>query len=235
MKDALQVIRFSIRDFWDEFVLLVALSALWTLTFLLPTVPVFLLSNVPLFLVVGLMVLLALPLPIVSGATCYVTNQVARGKAAGWGTFWSGVKRYWWKSLVVALVNVVALILLLTNFQFYGALLEGSWTRFALAIWVLVSLYWFLVQVFWFPMILELQEERLFLALRNALLMAAITPSFSLTLVVVLAIVVILCVVLVVPAMLFMAAFVLLISNHATRSRLAFAQKEPYQPGIGDT
>lgn len=235
MKDALQVIRFSLRDFWDEFVLLVMISALWTLTLLLPTAPLFLLRNVPLLLVLGLMLLLALPLPIVSGATCYVTNQVARGKAAGWGAFWTGVKRYWWKSLIVALVNLIALVLLATNFQFYGILLEGMWTRFALAIWVLVTLYWFLVQVFWFPMILELREEKMLPALRNALLMALVTPGFSLTLGVILAVLIVLCVMLVVPAMLFMAALVLLVCNHATRSRLAYAQKKPYQPGIGDS
>ena len=235
MKDALQVIRFSLRDFWDEFVLLVMISALWTLTLLLPTAPLFLLTNVPLLLVLGLMLLLALPLPIISGAACYVTNQVARGKAANWGTFWTGVKRYWLKSLVVALVNLVALILLATNFQFYGVLLEGTWTRFALAIWVLVTLCWFLVQVFWFPMLLELQDEKMLLALRNALLMALATPGFSLTLGVILAVLIVLCVMLVVPAMLFMAALILLVCNHATRSRLAYAQKKPYQPGIGDS
>jgi hypothetical protein len=235
MKDAFQVFRFSFRDFWDEFVPLVVLSALWTLTLLLPTAPLFLLSNVRLLLVLGLMVLLALPLPIVSGGTCYVTNQVARGKAVGWGVFWNGVKRYWWKSLVVALLNLVAMILLAANFQFYGVLLQGSWTRFALAIWVVVTLYWFLVQVFWFPMILELQEEKILLALRNALLMALITPGFSLTLAVIMAVLTVLCIALVVPGMLVMAALVLLICNHATRSRLAYAQKKPYQPGIGDT
>jgi hypothetical protein len=235
MKDAFQVIRFSLTDFWDEFVLLVFLSVLWTLTVLLPTVPLFLLENVPLVLVLVLVVLLALPLPIVSGALCYVTNQVARGKAASWRVFITGVKRYWGKSLIVALVNLVALILLATNVQFYGVLLEGTWTIFALAIWVLVAVYWFLVQVFWFPMMLELQNEKLLLALRNALLMALATPGFSLTLAVIMIVLLILCVVLVFPAMLFMAALVLLISNHATRSRLAFAQKKPYPPGMEDT
>jgi hypothetical protein len=234
MKDAFQVIRFSLRDFWDEFVLLVMLSALWTLTLFLPSAPLFLLTNVPLMLVLVLVLLLALPLPIVSGAVCYVTNQVARGKAAGWGVFLTGVKRYWGKSLVVALVNLVALVLLAANFQFYGVLLEGTWTTFALAIWVLVTAYWFLVEVFWFPMILELQNEKLLLALRNALLMALVTPGFSLTLAVILIVLIVLCILLVVPAMLFMAALVLLICNHATRSRLAYTQKKPYQPWAED-
>ncbi len=39
-----------------------------------------------------------------------------------------------------------------------------------------------------------------------------------------------LCLVLAVPAALLMAALFSLIANHATRSRLAFAQKKPYEP-----
>ena len=70
MKDAFHIIRYSLRDFWDEFVLLVMLSALCTLTMLLPTAPLFLLSNVRLLLVLGLMLLLALPMPWRLCASC---------------------------------------------------------------------------------------------------------------------------------------------------------------------
>ena len=38
-------------------------------------------------------------------------------------------------------------------------------------------------------------------------------------------------VVLTVPVLLFTTSFVLLLANHATRSRLAFAQKKEYEPG----
>ena len=235
MKDALQVIRFSLRDFWDEFVLLIMMSTLWTLAALLPSAPLFLLTNVPLILVLVLVLLLMLPLPIVSSGVCYVTNQLARGKAIGWGMFLTGMKRYWGKSLVVALTNLVVVFLLATNLQFYGILLEGTWTIFAVVIWMLLAIYWLLVQVFWFPMILELQSEKILLALRNALLMALFSPGFTLALALILFVLIALCLVLVVPALLFMAALVLLICNHATRSRLAFARKEPYQPGMENT
>ena len=44
-------------------------------------------------------------------------------------------------------------------------------------------------------------------------------------------VIVALCIVLTVPAALLMASLVLLMANHATRSRLAHIRKEPYNPG----
>jgi uncharacterized membrane protein len=80
-------------------------------------------------------------------------------------------------------------------------------------------------------MILELENERIVLALRNALTMAIITPGFSFSLALIMAAIIALCIVLTVPVLLFLASFILLMCNHATRSRLALAQKEPYDPG----
>jgi hypothetical protein len=230
MGEALRVIKYSLRDFWDEFVILVVLNMLWGLAAALPILAVLVLSGLDQIwaLVAGLFLLL--PLPIVSGALCFVANQISRGKAAGWGTFAAGIRRYWVKSLVVAGVNLVVLVLLLTNLQFYGQM-QSTWSNFAVAIWLVLGLYWLLVQVFWFPMILELENEKILLALRNALAMVLVTPGFSLTLGIALLVLGLLCVVLTVPVILFMASFFLLIANHATRSRLAFAQKKPYQPG----
>jgi hypothetical protein len=80
-------------------------------------------------------------------------------------------------------------------------------------------------------MILELENEKIFLALRNALAMVLVTPGFSLTLGIVLLVLGVLCVTFTVPVILLMASLFLLVANHATRSRLAFAQKKPYRPG----
>jgi hypothetical protein len=198
----------------------------------LPVLSFFALGSVGLIWALALSFPLALPLAVISGALCFVTNQVARGKAANWGMFGQGVRRYWAKSIAVAAVNVVALILLAGNIQFYAVIVQGSWTKYALSVWLVVGIYWLLVQVFWFPMILELENERVFLALRNSLAMVIITPGFSLTLALLLVLVVALSAVLGVPIFVILAALVLLISNHATRSRLAYVRKEPYQPGV---
>jgi hypothetical protein len=231
MIDALRIARYSLSDFWEEFVWLVLLNLLWSLTAILPFVPLFVLSSLDLIWALAGSLLLALPLPMVSGALCFVTNQASRGKIVRWGTFVTGLRCYWAKSLVVALINLVVLALIAINIQFYAVVLQGSWTSFAVIAWLVVGIYWLLTQMFWFPMILELENEKVLLALRNALAMVIITPGFTLTLGVVMVLLGTICIALSVLAILAMASLLLLIANHATRSRLAFVQKKPYSPG----
>ncbi len=230
MLDAFQVIRYSLQDLWDDLVMLVILNVLWSLAALLPVLPLAVGSAGDLAPVLIGTVLLALPLPIVSGGLCYVTNQIARGKAVGWGVFLHGLRRYWAKSLGVAAINLLALILWVSNVRFYSLILPAEWRGLALIFWLVLGLYWLTVQLFWFPMILELEKEQVFLALRSALAMALITPAFSLTLIVVLALLVVVSLALMAPVALFTISLLLLIGNHATRSRLAYVQKKPYRP-----
>jgi hypothetical protein len=231
MSDALRVIKFSVKDLWEEFVLLVVLNMAWSLVAALPIIVLFVLRTTDPIWVLVISILLLIPLPVVSGALCFVTNQISRGKAITWHAFLVGIRRYWGKSLVVGLINLVVLILIATNIQFYGAVLQGTWTNLVVSLWLILGAYWLLVQIFWFPMILELENEKILLALRNALAMAIITPGFTLSLAMIMVAIIGLCVVLTVPIFLFLASFVLLICNHATRSRLAVARKEPYEPG----
>lgn len=231
MLDALHVARFSLRDLWDEFVLMVMLNLLWCLAAVLPIAPLLILSNVGFLQVLALSLLLAIPLPVISGAFCFVANQVARGKAADWATFAEGVRRYWVKSLVVALIGLAVVVLVAVNVQFYAVVLQGTWTSFAMSAWAVLGLYWLLVQVFWFPMILEMESEKIFHALRNAMALVIISPAFSLTLALILVLFIVLSVALTVPAIVALVAFVLLVSNHATRSRLAYVKKKSYRPG----
>jgi hypothetical protein len=231
MADALLITWRSLKEVWEDFLILVALNVVWVLTVALPFVPLFVLTNVDFLVVLALSLLLALPLPVVSGGLCFVTNQISRGKVVGWGTFTAGIRQYWAKSLLVALINLIVLVLIGANIQFYGVILEGAWTNLALSAWLILAAYWLLVQVFWFPMMLELESEKVLVALRNALGMVIITPGFSITLAVILVVFVVLSMVLTVPALLIMASLVLLIANHATRSRLAYAQRKPYRPG----
>ena len=232
MSDALRIFKYSLQDFWEEFMLLVVLNLVWSLAVIIPIVPLFVLRELDALWALVLTLLLFFPLPIVSGALCFVANQVSRGKAIGWRAFLEGIRRYWAKGLLVALINLVVAILILTNIQFYGVALEGNWTNFAVGLWLIIGAYWLLVQVFWFPMILELESEKTLLALRNALAMVVISPGFSLSLAILLVLVIALCIVLTVPALIFMTSFVYLVCNHATRSRLALARKMVYEPGI---
>jgi len=226
MIDAIQVTWQGLKDLWEEFVLLVMMNIVWTLVALLVSAPLLLLGKTDLILGLALSFVLFWLLPIVTGALCFVANQVTRGYAIGWDTFARGLKRYWLKSVVVAAIGLVALILIATNVLFYTVQLQGAWTNFAASMWAVLGIYWLIVQIYWFPMLLELESERIFLSLRNALALPIITPGFSLTILVVLTILAILCTFLAVPLALFMAAWFLLIANRATRSRLEMIRQK---------
>ena len=231
MRDALSVTLFGLKDLWEDFVILVLMNLLWFITLVLPVLPTVIFGASQPTVALALGIVLLIPLPIVSAGICFVTNQITRGYAASWSMFAQGVHRYWGKSLIVALVNLIVLILLATNIQFYGIVLQGTWTTFAMSIWIVLSGYWLLVQVYWFPMMLELESEKLLLALRNALLMPLVSPGFSLLLSIILVLLIALSAVLTIPLVLLTTVLLMLIANHATRSRLAYAQKKPYNPG----
>jgi hypothetical protein len=230
MLDALSITWRSIKNLWDEFALLIGLNLLWTLVALLVAVPAFGLQNAGLYWVLFFTFLIILPLPVISAGLCFVTNQITHGIFVNWGTFTSGVRRYWAKGLLAALINLVVLFLIGVNIRFYLVVVQSAWANFALSAWAVVALYWLLAQIYWFPMLLEMKEEKLFLALRNALVMVIVTPVFSIVLGLIVVLLIAVSVLLTVPAALFLAALLLLIANHATRSRIARVRKKPYEP-----
>ena len=226
MIDALRVSWQSLKDLWEEFVLLIMMNILWSLAALLALAPLLLLGASNPILGLALSFVLFWLLPIVTGALCFVTNQVVRGNAVGWGTFATGLRRYWLKSLIVTAINLVVLVLIAFNIQFYAFIVQGTWTIFAVSIWIIIGIYWLIVQIYWFPMLLELENEKVLLSLRNALTLPIITPGFSLTIFLVLILLAVLCIVLTVPLPLFMAVLLLLIANRATRSRIEMVQRK---------
>ncbi len=225
MADAFRITWQGLKDLWDEFVLLIMLNVVWSLSVLLMIAPLLLWGGSNPIPALALSFLLFWPLPIISGALCFVTNQIAHDRAVGWGVFASGLRRYWAKSLGVAVINLVAIGLIALNILFYGFIMQGTWTIFAVSIWLLIGLYWLITQIYWFPMILELESEKVLEALRNALALVIVSPAFSIAAAIILAALAVLCIVLTVPLPLFMTALLLLISNRATRDRLVHVQK----------
>jgi hypothetical protein len=234
MLDALRVLRFSLVDFWEELVLLIALNALWSLAVLLPVAPWLLFAGSPSPWFVPLSALLALPLPLVTAGLCFVANRVTRARSVNSQTFAQGVRRYWRKALAVTAINVVALLLVASNFRFYSSVLEGPLTSLALGIWLVLTGYWLLVQIYWFPLLLEMEDDRVLLGLRNALVLVIVSPGFSIAVGLLMLALTVVGTLLTVPVMLILASLLLVMANHATRSRLAYMRKKPYQPRDDD-
>jgi hypothetical protein len=228
MLDALRILKYSVSDLWDELAVLVTLNVVWGLSALVPALPAFLVTD-PVALI-PMILLLGLPLPVVSGALCHVTNQVARGQVATWGSFVKGIQRYWAKSLGVAALNLLALAILIANLRFYPLVLSGAWATVMTSAWIVVAIFWGLVQIYWFPMILEIESERVLDGLRRAVVLVILSPGFSLSAGIIASLVILLCALTLVPLLALVASLLLLLSNHATRSRLASAQKKTYRP-----
>ena len=102
-----------------------------------------------------------------------------------------------------------------------------------MAAWILLGIYWYIAQIYWFPMILELQNEKVLLALRNALSLVLVSPGFSLLLAFILLILAILCIGLTIPLPLLMAVLLLLITNRATINRVTTI-REKHEARIKD-
>lgn len=101
------------------------------------------------------------------GGLFYATNRYARQLSSGWGAFWTGFRTYFWKSVLLGLVNITVIGLALLNVWFYGQI-EQSWADILRIISVSLLVLWLLVQMNVFPMLIEQEEPKVFLAMRNS-------------------------------------------------------------------
>jgi uncharacterized membrane protein YesL len=130
--------------------------------------------------------LLTLPLitafPAVAGLF-YATNQLAHGKTAGWGDFMDGFRRYFWISWRWGMLNILVLLVGAVNIWFYGQV-ETGWADIIRGINIGLVFIWGSSQIFTFPFLIEQEDRRLKVAIRNILVMYLRSPlrSFGLAL-----------------------------------------------------
>jgi len=164
MKDVFRIFWEALKDFWDELFLL----ALMNIVTVLLAIPV-------------------VTLPPALAGLWNVANRVAQGKAIGWSDYFEGFRRYFWKAWGLALLNILVVIIVVTNLWFYtpgNAPFEihptlGLWMR---AFWVAVALLWLALQMYPLALLLEQEDQRLRVALRNTAVIFIANPSFTLVL-----------------------------------------------------
>jgi len=144
----------------------------------------------------------------------YCANFMAHDKPISFGLFWEGTKKFILKSWAWGWLDILVPIILVTNIWFYGRW-EGTWVIWVQALFFSMLLYWCIVQVYVFPMLLELKETKLLLAVRNAFFLALSNPLAALLLALLTAATVVLSLVLVLPAVFVGTGLVALIANRA--------------------
>ena len=206
MKDVFRVFWEALKDFWDELFLL----ALMNIVTVLLAIPV-------------------VTLPPAMAGLWNVANRVAQGKAIGWSDYFEGFRRYFWKAWGLALLNILVVIIVVTNLWFYtpgNAPFEihptlGLWMR---ALWMAVALLWLALQMYPLALLLEQEDQRLRVVLRNTTVIFIANPGFTLVLAALLLIVAVISTLL--PALWFLVTLALfaVVCNKAVRHLL-----EPYR------
>ena len=152
---SLQVIGWSLRDWWDDWVNMVVVNLLWWLAWLT--------------IVLG---------PAATFGLYYVTNHLARGQSLGPRGLFEGGRRYFWQSWAWTLLNLMVALVIGANYFFYASI-ATAWANFMQAAFVLLGLGWLVVQFYALPYFMEQQEKRIGLALRNGLFTALAAPGYT--------------------------------------------------------
>lgn len=155
IKEAMGVFWQSLKDTWEELYSIAIVNLVWLFASL--TIVLF---------------------PVTAAGMYYVTNRVAHGKTFGFSDFIDGIKRFWWRSLVWFLVNIVAVGLFAVNIWFYSSF-EGSWVVVIGGLWLALLVFWLSMQIYFWPILIEQSETKMIQAWRNAAYLILANPFYA--------------------------------------------------------
>jgi len=151
----------AIRDLYEELMLLSGVSVLWWLS-----------------------VLLIVPGPPATAGLYYLAHRIVHEQRVEFAFFWEEVKRQFGKSWQLVGVDLLGLLIIGTNFNFYLRL-DGP-LRYVAILWIYLFLLWVATQIYLFPLLFEMEEPRLVWLLRNAVLLTLFRPGYTLLLLILL-------------------------------------------------
>jgi len=188
---ALRVFRSSLGALYYELFLLVGVNLAW----------------------LGLSLLVVTAPPATAGVY-YLANQLAKGETVSFSLFVQGMRRYFRRSWLLAIIAVVISVLLVGNILFY-ANFANQWVRLISVFWGYVLLFWLAMLIYLFPLLIEQSDKSLLLILRNAALLVLDNLAFTLTLGILLLLFLLLNVALAVPLFLMAMSGLALIQSKA--------------------
>ncbi|HEY3080080.1 MAG TPA: hypothetical protein VGM69_09255 [Chloroflexota bacterium] len=133
-------------------------------------------------LVVLMLVLLTIgPNPAAAGIHLWA-NRLAKEERVEFSLFWEGLRTYWWKALRLFLISMVGFVLLSVNALFYLRSETQILQLFGI-VWLYAIYFWTSMQIYQLPLLIEQEDKRLRLVLRNSFFLAL--SNFGTTIVVV--------------------------------------------------
>jgi len=192
----LQVVAQALSDWWDDWINMALINLVWLLCWVT--------------IVLG---------PPATFGLYYVTNQLAHGRSLGLRGLVEGGKRYFAKSWLWMLLNLVVALVLAVNIWFYGQF-DADWAGIVRAFPLFLGLAWLVIQFYALPYLMEQKEESLKLALRNGLFTLLAAPGYTAVVAGLAALIAVLSVWLVAPLLIGGPCLIATLGNRAVRERL---------------
>ena len=202
---ALKVFWQAIQDLYEDLMLLAGVSVLWWLA-----------------------VLLIVPGPPATAGLYYLAYRIVHEQRVEFSFFWEEFRRHFGKSWQLAGVNLLALVIMGVNFQFY--LHMDNVLRYAAILWIYLFLLWLAMQIYLFPLLFEMEEPRLWWILRNALMLSVVRPGYTLVLLILLLAATLLSSVLFLLVIVAWPALVALVSARSLMSQIADIEASRAEP-----
>ncbi len=158
----------------------------------------------------------------------HVANRLANYKRADSGFFWESARLHLRQGFFLFWLSVIVPPALAFNVWFYAN--SEGWLRFISLVWLWVLLLWLLISQYLFPLFWQQDEPNIRLAFRNAALLTAKYPLYSLLLFLFQILLILICVAVVLPLPLLLPAMIALAQNFGTLGLLQDMGLAPEPP-----
>ena len=158
----------------------------------------------------------------------HVANRLANYKRADSGFFWDSARLHLRQGFFLFWLSVIVPPALAFNVWFYAN--SEGWLRFISLVWLWVLLLWLLISQYLFPLFWQQDEPNIRLAFRNAALLTAKYPLYSLLLFLFQILLILICVAVVLPLPLLLPAMIALAQNFGTLGLLQEMGLAPEPP-----
>jgi len=119
--------------------------------------------------------LLVVTAPPAAAALNALARQTAQDETIQWSHFLRQMRRYFWSSWVLMLVDGFILLLIVANYQFWGRFVE-EWAHWVQGFWGAAFLIWLLWQLYLYPALVAQARPNILRTLRNAFLLMVNEP-----------------------------------------------------------
>ncbi len=157
----------------------------------------------------------------------YVAHSMINGEALGVRGLISGGRKYFWKAWIWGVINILAVVTLFINFDFYGRV-EANWGVYVQGVMIIVGFLWLSTQFYALPFFMEQDNKSIKIALRNGVLTTLAAPFFTMALAIPVALIVALSGIFVLPLFLGLPGLIPFLGLRALYNRLeAFGLRQP--------